>query len=120
VDDEKRRREYRARPEVKERQKRHFSAWMEKPGAMEKMAEAVKRWRSANPEKKRAHDAVERALRRGELIRGPCEVQGCERRSEAHHDDYSQPLRVRWLCRGHHKEAHRPAHQPFLMGKPGD
>jgi hypothetical protein len=104
--------EYRRLPETKERQKAHFAAWMGKPGAMGKMADFVRKWRKANPEKKRAHDAVERALRRGELVRGPCEVKGCQNRSEAHHDDYSQPLQVRWLCRAHHKEAHRPAHQP--------
>ena len=102
-------REYRQQPGTKERQKEHFAAWMEKPGAMHKMADFVRKWRRANPEKKRAHDAVDRAIRRGELVRGPCEV--CGQRAEAHHDDYSKPLQVRWLCRGHHKAAHQNSHQ---------
>jgi ferric-dicitrate binding protein FerR (iron transport regulator) len=105
VDDAERRRQYRRKPEVKERQREHFAAYMDKPDAMQKMAEAVQKWRRANPEKKRAHDAVERALRRGSLLRKPCEV--CGGKAEAHHDDYSKPLEVRWLCRAHHKAAHQ-------------
>jgi hypothetical protein len=46
-----------------------------------------------------------RAIRRGELVRQPCEVCG-NPRSHAHHDDYSKPLEVRWLCAGHHKRWH--------------
>lgn len=40
------------------------------------------------------------------LERKPCEMCG-EERSDAHHDDYSKPLEVRWLCRKHHMELHR-------------
>lgn len=35
--------------------------------------------------------------------RKPCEVCGNEQ-SEAHHDDYSKPWEIRWLCQKHHKE----------------
>jgi len=41
-------------------------------------------------------------LRRGKLLRRPCEVCGTSERVEMHHDDYGQPLLVRWLCRTHH------------------
>lgn len=43
-------------------------------------------------------------LRRGKLTRGPCEV--CGELAEMHHDDYSKPLAVRWLCREHHLQHH--------------
>ena len=44
-------------------------------------------------------------LRRGKLERGCCEVCGLPG-EEMHHDDYSKPLAVRWLCRKHHVELH--------------
>lgn len=40
-------------------------------------------------------------LRRGKIQRGPCAVCG-EESVEAHHEDYSKPLEVVWLCRRHH------------------
>jgi ribosomal protein S27AE len=58
------------------------------------------------PEKQGARNAVSNAIRDGKLIRQPCEKCG-DPRSQAHHDDYSQPLAVRWLCDFHHKEHHK-------------
>lgn len=62
--------------------------------------------RAKYPQKARAHGAVSYAVRAGWLKRLPCEVCGSEK-SEAHHDDYSKPLEVRWLCLPHHREADR-------------
>jgi hypothetical protein len=42
----------------------------------------------------------------GKLIRQPCEVCG-SKKVEAHHDDYTKPLDVRWLCKKHHAEHHK-------------
>jgi hypothetical protein len=39
----------------------------------------------------------------------PCEVEGCDKLGERHHDDYAKPLDVRWLCRAHHVAHHRQA-----------
>jgi hypothetical protein len=36
----------------------------------------------------------------------PCEVCGALP-THAHHDDYSRPLEVRWLCPLHHRQEHR-------------
>lgn len=44
-------------------------------------------------------------IRRGRIIRGPCEVCG-SLNVHAHHDDYSKPLQVRWLCKPHHQLLH--------------
>lgn len=63
-------------------------------------------WYARNTDKKRAHALVQRAIQRGILTRMPCEVCG-DANSHAHHEDYSKPLTVKWLCPTHHGEAHR-------------
>lgn len=35
-----------------------------------------------------------------------CEIDGCDNPGERHHDDYSKPLEIRWLCRKHHALLH--------------
>jgi ribosomal protein S27AE len=56
-----------------------------------------------HPEKYAARVAVGNAVRDKRLIRQPCEVCG-DPVSQAHHDDYSKPLDVRWMCFRHHRE----------------
>lgn len=63
-------------------------------------------YREMFPEKHKAHKAVETALLFGRLVKQPCEVCG-NKKSQAHHDDYSKRLDVRWLCPSHHNELHR-------------
>lgn len=43
----------------------------------------------------------------GKLIKEPCEVCGTNELIEAHHDDYTKPMDIRWLCRKHHREHHK-------------
>jgi len=64
-----------------------------------------KKWISNNPEKRAAHTLVNNSIKSGKIIKKPCEVCG-EIKSEAHHDDYSKPLSIRWLCKKHHHEHH--------------
>lgn len=58
------------------------------------------------PERYAARRAVVDALESGRMVKGPCERCGTDTRIEGHHDDYSKPLSVRWLCRAHHLEVH--------------
>lgn len=55
--------------------------------------------------KNKARCAVTRAIKNGALVRKPCEICG-ELKVEAHHDDYTKRLDVRWLCVKHHTEHH--------------
>ena len=56
-------------------------------------------------ERKKARNAVLIRISRGTLRRGECEVCGAEN-AQAHHEDYSRPLDVRWLCELHHRQHH--------------
>jgi hypothetical protein len=67
-------------------------------------------------EKALARRLVRDAVARGELVPECCEDCGLDadvkwddgrRRIHAHHDDYSQPLEVRWLCSVCHGIEHR-------------
>jgi hypothetical protein len=68
---------------------------------------AIQAAKEKDPLKVWARKATHSAINRGILVRQPCEVCGNER-SDAHHEDYHQPLRVRWLCRQHHMGTHHP------------
>ena len=59
-----------------------------------------------DPYKEKVRRDTFKAISRGDLVRKPCEVCGSEK-VDAHHDDYSKPFAVRWLCRRHHGEVHR-------------
>lgn len=71
-------------------------------------APAKHEWRVRNPQKTAAHQAVRRAIKAGKLV-CPKVCEDCPSLGplHAHHDDYSQPLAVRWLCVPCHGAAHR-------------
>lgn len=57
--------------------------------------------------RRKARWTVKDAIRHGKMERGTaCEMEGreCSGPLEAHHDDHSKPLVVRWLCRWHHRK----------------
>lgn len=66
---------------------------------------AARKWIEANPLKHAAHVILATAIKRGKVQKRPCEVCG-NLRSHGHHEDYTKPLEVKWLCAKHHKEAH--------------
>jgi ribosomal protein S27AE len=61
---------------------------------------------ASHKQKVYARGAVQNLIKSGKLLRQPCEVCG-ETRVEAHHDDYSKPLEIRWLCIPCHRDAHQ-------------
>lgn len=62
--------------------------------------------RHRHPEKYAARTAVSNAIRDGRMTRQPCAVCGCKE-TEAHHEDYSKPLDVVWLCFEDHRKLHK-------------
>lgn len=72
----------------------------------EKRKLSLKKWIENNKEKRDAHNAVLLALYHGTLKKQPCESCG-EISAQAHHDDYSKPLDVRWLCSSCHAAHHK-------------
>lgn len=58
------------------------------------------------------HLAVQRALKLGDLVKETCEVCGIDA-VDAQHDQYEDPLTVRWLCRRHHTSLHHYGEDMF-------
>lgn len=82
-----------------------------KASALGKITKAKGRikWKQKNRLKVLAHKSVYRALAAGKLIQ-PSACEGCSIQHQtlnAHHDDYSFPLKVRWLCSKCHIEWHK-------------
>lgn len=124
---------YRTRQECPDCYKAYHVAWREKRRALglrsrggafnadqqrehRKLPEVRKRITERRTAYERRPDVWPRALarrvaynafRRGELKRLPCETCGTTKNLHAHHDDYSKPLEVRWLCADHHREHHK-------------
>ena len=71
----------------------------------DKVKEFDRRKRLKNPLASKANCALNYAVKSGKIIRKPCEVCGFKK-SQGHHDDYSKPLKVRWLCSFHHRKHH--------------
>ena len=70
--------------------------------------EPVKPPAATTDEKLYARGQVSNALAKGQLIRGEvCQLCGSKDRIQAHHNDYSKPLDVVWICHSCHQRLHR-------------
>jgi len=73
----------------------------------------MREWRKTHPltpeqrVKSNARSYAGSYKRRGKIIPQPCSVHGCNSPAQMHHDDYSRPLDVEWMCRPHHLAHHR-------------
>lgn len=75
------------------------------PERKAKMLEYQRTRRVRHRDKCIAWSRLAYAVRTGKIVRQPCEVCG-DPKTQGHHEDYSKPLDVRWLCFKHHREAH--------------
>lgn len=63
-------------------------------------------------DKVKARNDISWALRSGKLIRATnCEMCGLDCKTQAHHDDYTKTLVVKWLCFNCHATLHRGPYQ---------
>jgi hypothetical protein len=85
-------------------------------------------WRTKNPraitaeerKKQNARSLAKMSVRRGQIIRNPCEKCGATENIHMHHDDYSRPKDVTWLCEPCHTALHFPKHGCSKCGAPRD
>lgn len=67
----------------------------------------LKGYRDKYPNKYKAHGMVNNAIRDGKLFKKPCCECGSEDKIHGHHDDYLEPLNIRWMCAACHSQWHR-------------
>ena len=95
-------REYRKqRGEVHRKYIREYNrAWRKKNGYHNE-ENSKKRY----PEKTAARQLLVYAIKRGQIKRGKC--RKCKKpNAQGHHNDYTKPLKVIWLCPLHHTQYH--------------
>jgi hypothetical protein len=97
-------------PNARRARRRKFRRYVSDDKNRLKVNKYVRAYRKRFNGKARAHDRTKIAIEKGILIKEPCEICG-ESRVDAHHEDYSRPLEVRWLCKIHHGERHREIRQ---------
>lgn len=94
------------RNKARERDRARYQRIKDDPAYKERIRIQSIKKRLDHPEKQAARLAVRMAIVRGDLVRAPC-VKCGDPDTQGHHEDYSKPLDVVWLCRPHHEERHR-------------
>lgn len=103
---------YLAKQRARGREK-HQRLYAGRPSTAKQRAYARKahrRWAAKNEHKRNAQGAVANAIARGDLVRPErCQDCGLDGTIHGHHEDYSKPLDVDWLCVACHGKRHRKA-----------
>lgn len=76
------------------------------PGRRSRSMNCAAAYSKRNPDKYHCRNIFSAAVRDGKIVRKPCERCGLAK-AEGHHEDYSKPLDVMWLCSGCHGDRHR-------------
>lgn len=78
------------------------------------------KWYSTHKAEKKAHTILKRAIDRGDLVRpSVCSKCGELGKIEGHHEDYSRPLEVEWLCSWCHGKTWRKERKELQPKKRG-
>jgi hypothetical protein len=95
--------------ENKERRNAAMKAYSQTEAGKETRQRAQEKYRQS-PQyslKQNARKKVLRAVKSGKIVK-PTECEECKQELflEAHHEDYSKPLEVKWLCKTCHENTH--------------
>lgn len=89
--------------------KSYYRNWYKKNGRNRAIdyVEAIIDWQNKHPEGRKAHRELQYAVKTGK-IKKPKKCSECHeiKKLSAHHEDYSKPLAVLWLCSSCHKLKH--------------
>lgn len=77
------------------------------PEGRAKENERGRKHREKNKLARTAYALCEYAIRSGKLKQMPCQRCRSKKHIDAHHEDYTKPMEVTWLCRDCHGLRHR-------------
>ena len=69
----------------------------------EKQREHNRKYYQRTKDRYKEYHRLTRIAQRAHPIRQKCSVDGCDTPGERHHEDYSKPTEIVWLCRTHHR-----------------
>jgi len=99
----------RAKLGYKEKQAKFYKEWYAKNGRnrADNYMEGILEWGQEHPDRLRASWLLRYAVKIGKVIK-PLLCEGCGRKTKlsGHHEDYSDPLKVTWICSSCHKKIH--------------
>lgn len=71
--------------------------WFEKNRKQKLLLDKL--WHSRNPQHRKAYNALHNSIRSGAISKpSACQQCGSTAKIQAHHQDYTKPLDVQWLC----------------------
>lgn len=101
---------YKKYPRVIAYNRKYYREWYAKNGRNRAIdyVEAIIDWQKKHPEAVKAQRLLRYAVKIGKTIK-PKSCHNCkqEKRLSAHHNNYSKPLEVLWLCSSCHKLIHK-------------
>ena len=92
--------------EQKEKISEYYKKYCRTASGRKSQREGQAKMRSLYPEKALARDLLKQKIRSGKILRLPCAYCGSNIKIHGHHEDYSRPYDVIWMCHRHHSNYH--------------
>jgi len=82
--------------------------YLKTEAGIESIKKTRKNYKTKYPLRYAAHIIFGNSIRDGKAVKGTeCSICGSDYKLQGHHDDYTKPYDVRWLCEPCHKQWHR-------------